>query len=71
MSKITDKILNAPCIFCNYTAPRYWDAKSHKSNCPFYNVSGKINRKKAFKAAVQKQSILLGGFQGVKTEAAQ
>lgn len=60
--KITDKILNAPCAFCNYSGPGYWSAYTHDEHCPFYRVSGKANRKKNFRNAVRKQAILLGGM---------
>lgn len=70
--RITPKtMLNAPCIFCDYDGPRYWNRKSHEKNCPWRSVSGKRNREKEFKNAVKRQSIRLGMYQskGVKREA--
>ena len=63
--RIDDRILNAPCVFCNYSGPRYWSALSHDINCPFCRVSGKNNRRKTFKNAVRKQSVLLEGLRSM------
>ena len=28
---------DAPCIFCGYNGPNYYQPKTHDRNCPFYN----------------------------------
>lgn len=65
--KINDKVLDAPCVFCEYDGSRYWNAHSHDKDCPFYRVIGKGSRRAAFKNAIRKQAILLNNLRKAAT----
>lgn len=32
-------LLDAPCIFCGYNGPDYWQIGSHNDDCPFYHTA--------------------------------
>lgn len=57
-------ILSAPCIFCHYNGPKYWQAGTHAKNCPFHNIGGADCRYKALRPAVQKRAILFDHYHG-------
>ena len=37
--------LRAPCVFCGYNGPNYYQEKSHHETCPFHNVGGVEERR--------------------------
>jgi len=40
MAKYERKLLDAPCVFCGYNGPGYWQAGTHKPECPWHGVGG-------------------------------
>ena len=44
MGKLEEKFSEAPCCFCRYNGPGFFQAKTHKMSCPFYHVGGKDER---------------------------
>lgn len=41
-----DLRLAAPCIWCGYKGPNYWQAGTHEVICPCFNISGIDERQK-------------------------
>jgi hypothetical protein len=41
---LEDKLINAPCPFCTYNGPGYFQKGTHASACPYYSVGGKEQR---------------------------
>ena len=37
-------ILDAPCKWCGYNGSGYWQAGTHKPECPFYRIGGARER---------------------------
>lgn len=33
-------LLEAPCVFCGYNGPGYWQRLTHDKNCPWYPQGG-------------------------------
>ena len=42
-AKRTD-LLTAPCLWCGYNGPRYWQIGSHSSDCPYFPVGAREAR---------------------------
>lgn len=45
--------LKAPCIFCAYNGPRYWQAFTHHVLCPWYKLAGVNDRKNALREVIR------------------
>ena len=45
--KIRDKLIDAPCIFCGYNGPGYFQRGSHKVGCPWHSIGGAQEREDA------------------------
>ena len=39
------KLLSAPCVFCGYNGPNYWQIHSHAKDCLWYDIAGMEERK--------------------------
>jgi hypothetical protein len=39
-----ERILEAPCIFCGYSGPNYFQARTHGDSCPWRQVGGMFER---------------------------
>jgi hypothetical protein len=50
-----DDLLSAPCGFCGYNGPGYWQPHTHAAACPFYEVGGKMEREEFFVELVRKK----------------
>jgi len=50
-------LLAAPCIFCGYNGPGYYQAKTHKKHCYWYYVGGLQEREFAFVKAAEERRI--------------
>ena len=44
---ITARILEAPCCFCGYNGPGYYQPHTHDKLCPWYEIGGGEERKHA------------------------
>jgi len=42
--KNLNRILEAPCCFCGYNGKGYFQAETHKEECPFYSIGGLYER---------------------------
>lgn len=42
-----NEILDAPCIFCGYNGPNYWQPHTHNKSCPFFEIGGDREREHA------------------------
>ena len=40
-----DQFFKAPCMFCGYNGPGYFQKGTHASACPYYGVGGLAERK--------------------------
>lgn len=40
-------ILDAPCRWCGYNGPGYYQAGTHDKTCPWHRVGGQAERKEA------------------------
>lgn len=40
----TRDILEAPCAFCGYSGPNYWQSMTHLPLCPWRRVGGDVER---------------------------
>jgi len=38
MAKNDRALLEAPCIFCGYNGPGYWQAGTHTLDCPWHGI---------------------------------
>ena len=47
--------LNAPCMFCGYNGPLYWQAGSHEHDCPFLKVGGGLERQEILPTIISQQ----------------
>ena len=47
-------ILDAPCAFCGYSGAGYWQSKTHKEYCPWYNIGGEVERFNQLKVVLGK-----------------
>lgn len=47
MSKF-ESLLESPCIFCGYKGSGYYQLETHKGNCPWRKIGGKIEREEFF-----------------------
>jgi hypothetical protein len=45
--------LKAPCVFCGYNGPRYWQSGTHHHLCPWYKRSGVHDRKNALREVIR------------------
>lgn len=57
---LKDHLLEAPCPFCGYDGPEYWQKRSHASACPYYVVGGydeRVELLKTFLVDIVKQYI--------------
>lgn len=43
-STYIDKLIQAPCPFCGYNGPEYWQKGTHASACPYYVAGGREER---------------------------
>ena len=41
-------LLGAPCTFCGYEGPGYWQSHTHYKDCPWYEVGGEDARTSAY-----------------------
>ena len=49
---ITESLLDAPCVFCGYKGHGYYQAGTHKKNCPWREVGGLEERAKRLRSVV-------------------
>jgi len=42
-----NELLDAPCVFCKYNGPGYYQPHTHKKWCPFYEIGGDRERENA------------------------
>ena len=47
-------LVEAPCVFCGYNGPNYWQAGSHDKNCPWHDVGGGYERMDLLREVVGK-----------------
>lgn len=40
-----DKLLMAPCAWCGYDGPNYWQMGRHEHSCPFWHIGSEVDRK--------------------------
>jgi len=40
-----DDFLEAPCKFCKYNGPGYWQVGTHAESCPWRDIGGEADRK--------------------------
>jgi len=45
-------LLEAPCIFCGYDGPDYWQGGTHRQECPWHGVGGEAERREALRGVV-------------------
>jgi hypothetical protein len=45
-----DWALGAPCAWCDYSGPGYWQPGTHAPDCPWHRVGGEEDRKRRFRA---------------------
>jgi hypothetical protein len=45
-----DWALGAPCAWCDYSGPGYWQPGTHAPDCPWHRVGGEEERKRRFRA---------------------
>jgi hypothetical protein len=50
-----ERLLSAPCGFCGYNGPGYYQAHTHAPDCPFYEIGGKAEREQLFVELVRKK----------------
>ena len=48
-------LLDAPCRFCGYNGPRYWQSGTHDYECPWHKISGADERQKKVADEVNKR----------------
>lgn len=41
---LPDEELAAPCRWCAYNGPNYWQAASHDKDCPWHTIGGSAAR---------------------------
>ena len=56
------EILDAPCCFCGYNGPGYYQAHTHSENCPFYEIGGGEERKHALVVWGKKRMLGVSGY---------
>jgi len=39
-----NKLTDAPCIFCGYSGPEYYQRGSHAEDCPWHSIGGGYER---------------------------
>ena len=62
-----DWLLGAPCVFCGYNGPGYYQAKTHKKHCYWYHVGGREEREFAVvKAATERRIRILSHYHDVE-----
>jgi len=54
---IQEALLDAPCSFCNYNGPGYYQAKTHSKSCVWYHVGGHDERIKYFIKAIKRHRV--------------
>lgn len=37
-------VLRAPCRWCGYNGPSYWQDGTHATDCPWWKIAGEVNR---------------------------
>lgn len=48
-----DKLISAPCVFCNYAGPEYWQTHTHHHLCPWHDIGGMAERREALPAVMK------------------
>ena len=48
-----DRLISAPCVFCNYDGPEYWQQHTHDRKCPWHRIGGLAERRDALPAVLK------------------
>ena len=51
--KTNHSLLDAPCIFCGYNGPGYWQAGTHSLECPWHGIGGFDERKSMLRPVIR------------------
>jgi len=46
-------LLEAPCVFCGYNGPRYWQAGTHAEDCPWRVIGGIARREQKLRGVIE------------------
>jgi len=62
-ARIDKALLGAPCTFCKYNGPGFFQAGTHKKSCPWHHIGGYSERIDFFVEALEERRIKV--FYGV------
>ncbi len=48
--KVAQNMLTAPCRWCGYNGPDYWQKGTHATDCPWWRIGGEVDRERALVA---------------------
>lgn len=47
-----EALLAAPCVFCGYNGPGYWQPITHRPECPWYHLGGGFERSVSLRGVI-------------------
>ena len=59
MNDVDDSLLEAPCMFCGYSGPGYWQWESHFAGCPWRRIGGIYDRRTALPFILEYRDLLV------------
>ena len=57
IDRISHNLFDAPCVFCGYNGPNYYQAGTHDKKCPWHRVGGYDERIESFIELARKNKI--------------